>query len=77
DAILKVAEGDIWLPPDVAALLARMSFGPDRQAADFTARELEILRLLAKGKTMSEVAAAIGVSYKTTATTCAALRDKL
>ena len=35
-----------------------------------------MLRLLAKGKSMSEIAALINVSYKTVATTCAALRAK-
>lgn len=32
--------------------------------------------LLVRGKMLSEVAVAIGVSYKTTAQACAALRDK-
>ena len=36
-----------------------------------TPREREVLRLLAKGKSMSEIAALINVSYKTVATTCA------
>ncbi len=40
------------------------------------AREREVLRLLAKGKSMSEIAALINVSYKTVATTCATLRAK-
>ena len=35
-----------------------------------------MLRLLAKGKSMSEIAALINVSYKTVATTCASLRAK-
>ena len=41
-----------------------------------SSREREVLRLLAKGKSMSEIAALINVSYKTVATTCAALRAK-
>jgi two-component system, NarL family, invasion response regulator UvrY len=41
-----------------------------------SSREREVLRLLAKGKSMSEIAALIHVSYKTVATTCAALRTK-
>ena len=35
-----------------------------------------MLRLLAKGKSMSEIAALINVSYKTVATTCSSLRVK-
>ena len=44
--------------------------------AVLTPREREVLRLLAKGKSMSEIAALINVSYKTVATTCASLRAK-
>ncbi len=35
-----------------------------------------MLRLLSKGKSMSEIAALINVSYKTVATTSATLRTK-
>jgi DNA-binding NarL/FixJ family response regulator len=44
--------------------------------AKLNGREREILRLLAKGQSMSEIAALINVSYKTVATTCSALRQK-
>jgi two-component system, NarL family, invasion response regulator UvrY len=42
-----------------------------------TGREQEIIRQLAKGRSMAEIAEIVGVSYKTVATTCAALRAKL
>ncbi|MCK9912279.1 helix-turn-helix transcriptional regulator, partial [Microbacteriaceae bacterium K1510] len=39
-------------------------------------REREVLRLLAKGKSMSEIAALIHISYKTVASISASLRTR-
>ena len=41
------------------------------------ARELEILRLIAGGRTMAEIAGALNVSYKTIANNCTQLKHKL
>lgn len=41
-----------------------------------SAREHEILRLLAKGKSLSEIADVVGVSYKTVAQSCAQMRAR-
>lgn len=43
----------------------------------FSAREVDILRELSNGKTMSELADAFGVSYKTIANVCASLRVRM
>jgi DNA-binding CsgD family transcriptional regulator len=40
-------------------------------------RDLEILRLLAQGRSLSEIAAALGIAYKTAANGCTALKEKL
>lgn len=78
EAMMQVAAGEIWLPPRMAEKLAFMNHSvPPRDEPSFSAREIEILRLLASGKTMSEVAAAIRVSYKTTANICTTLRERL
>lgn len=77
EAIKHVAEGEIWLPARLAEKLAVMKHAPTAGEAAFSARELQILRSLANGRTMSEVAALIGVSYKTTANICTVLRDRL
>ena len=73
-AIREVYAGGHSLPQDMAQKIAFL-----RSAGDLvvlSSREREVLRLLAKGKSMSEIAALINVSYKTVATTCAALRAK-
>jgi DNA-binding NarL/FixJ family response regulator len=76
-AIDRVAEGGRYVESGIADELA---FG--RQSADdpmrrLTLRESEILRLLGIGKSLGEIAAATGVSYKTVANTCSKIKSKL
>jgi DNA-binding NarL/FixJ family response regulator len=75
-AIRVVAGGGHSLPTEMAQKIAFLRIGAGEAAASLTPREREVLRLLAKGKSMSEIAALINVSYKTVATTCASLRAK-
>jgi DNA-binding CsgD family transcriptional regulator len=42
-----------------------------------TPREIEIMRLLANGKSLSEIAAVLGVRYKTAANICSLIKTKL
>ncbi|MFA5899322.1 MAG: response regulator transcription factor [Hyphomicrobium sp.] len=74
DAIREVSTGGHWLPKDMAQKIAFLRNAGEQ--ISLTAREREVLRLLARGKSMSEIAALINVSYKTVATTSAALRGK-
>ena len=74
NAIREVYAGSHSLPQDMAQKIAFLRNAGDSVA--LSSREREVLRLLAKGKSMSEIAALINVSYKTIATTCAALRAK-
>ena len=77
-AIRAVANGGTSWPPGMADKVAHLGRrGASGSSARLTARELEILRLLAKGKSLSEIADLVGVSYKTVATTCASLRTRL
>jgi two-component system invasion response regulator UvrY len=71
-AIREVGTGGVFLPASLAQTIA---FGGP--IAKLTAREIEILRLLAAGKNLSEIASAIGVSYGTTASASAIIRRKL
>ena len=47
------------------------------QLSHLNARELEILRLLAAGNSMAQIAHVLNVSYKTVANNCTALKHKL
>ena len=78
EAIREVSKGGLFLPADVAKSLAFS--GPEfsqNPLAKLTAREVEILRLLSAGKSLSEIAWLIRASYKTIANTCSLMRQKL
>lgn len=80
DAIRVVAGGGTMWPKgaeDVIAFLSRTGAEQEKLPLVFSAREHEMLRLLAKGRSLSEIADEIGVSYKTAAGTCAQMRVKL
>jgi DNA-binding CsgD family transcriptional regulator len=51
--------------------------GDDAKLAAITTRERETVRLMARGRSLSEIASLINVSYKTVASSCALLRSKL
>jgi DNA-binding NarL/FixJ family response regulator len=78
EAIRKVAGGGQYLP---AAIAQRIAFGrlepTENPLTKLSAREVEILRLLGSGKTLSEVAWHIHVSYKTVANSSSTIRQKL
>jgi DNA-binding CsgD family transcriptional regulator len=42
-----------------------------------TRRELEIMRLLAQGRSLTEIASILGVAYKTVANTLSLIKEKL
>jgi two-component system invasion response regulator UvrY len=77
-AIREVAKGNVFLPPSLAQSLAFAgpSYASSRLAR-LTSREIEILRLLGTGKSLSEIAWLINASYKTVANTSSLMRQKL
>ena len=78
DAVRQVGRGGVYLHPDMARQIAflRNNAGANKVAA-LNARELEILRMLAAGKSMGDIADSLHVSYKTVANNCTALKQKL
>lgn len=73
EAVTKVAAGGRYIEREIAQELA-LSGQPQPQ---LTPRDIEILRLLAKGDRLGEIATAIGVSYKTVANTVSLIKTKL
>jgi DNA-binding NarL/FixJ family response regulator len=74
-AIGALARGGRYVEQELAQAIA-----VDRtvsQETQPTAREIEILRLLEAGKSLGQIAHALGVSYKTVANNCSALKAKL
>ena len=77
EAVKEVARGEVWLPPDLARKLAFAGAEGANPLSRLTPREMEIMRLVARGANLSQVAHAIGVSYKTVANACALIKTKL
>lgn len=76
-AVRRVGEGGHYIENEIAQDLAlqAVSSGPPMQ--QLTAREVEIMRLLAQGRTMTEIAGALGIGYKTVANACTGIKAKL
>ena len=78
EAIGRVGEGGVFLPTAIAQSIAFAGPGfPENRFAKLTQREIEILRLLGAGKSLSEIAFLINASYKTIANTSSIMRQKL
>jgi two-component system, NarL family, invasion response regulator UvrY len=78
EAIREVGKGGVYLPP---ALARSMAFAGPKVARNplsrLNAREMEILRLLSAGKSLSEIAWLVHAPYKTVANTSSIIRQKL
>lgn len=70
EAIERVAAGRVWVSPAVAEQMAAELVQPSRKAPHerLSPREFEVFRMLASGKSMSEIALSIGISIKTAST---------
>jgi two-component system invasion response regulator UvrY len=78
EAIRKVGDGGVFLPSAIAQGIAFAGPGlAESRLAKLTQREIEILRLLGAGKSLSEIAWLINASYKTIANTSSIMRQKL
>jgi two-component system invasion response regulator UvrY len=76
EAILAVSKGETWLPAPLVQEVALIRSSPQRQVR-LSSREIEVLRQLASGLSMAEIASRLDVSYKTIATASASIRNKL
>ena len=78
EAIQKVLNGKIYLSADTAQKLAMLNIGAGTSAlSDLSRRELEILRLLGEGRSMSDISDVLGISYKTVANNLTQIKNKL
>lgn len=78
EAVREVGKGGVYLPPAIArsVAFARPNFAQN-PLSKLTSREMEILRLLSSGKSLSEIAWLVHSSYKTVANTSSIMRQKL
>jgi two-component system invasion response regulator UvrY len=71
-AFQRIAEGLTYVEAEIAQSLAASS-----GVGALTERDLEMLRLLGEGRSYSEIAAMLGLAYKTVANTATTIKSKL
>ena len=83
-AVRRTADGGRYIENAIAQELAlqQVSSGCGLWAVgcglrDLTERDIEIMRLLAEGQSLAEIADALGVGYKTVANACSGIKSKL
>lgn len=78
EGIRRVGEGRSYVAPPLAQELALFSArAPAHPLADLSPRELEILRLFGEGRSLQQIADALGLGYKTIANSCSQIKSKL
>ena len=76
-AVQRVAAGGRYVEGEIAQAIALNGPSSGQVMGQLNSREIEIMRLLAMGKSLAEVADALGVGYKTVANTCSLMKSKL
>jgi DNA-binding NarL/FixJ family response regulator len=76
-AVRRITDGGRYIENEIAQDLALQTVAPGHGLQDLTERELEIMRLLADGMGLSEMADALGIGYKTVANACSQIKAKL
>lgn len=78
EAIGRVADGYTYIEHEIAERLVFSNIkAPSHALEHLSSRDLEILRLLAGGCTLLQIADTIGISYKTAANNCTQIKVKL
>ncbi len=76
-AVLAVADGRRFISPDVQQAMTTQTSSAQRLAQSLSSRELEVLRLLAQGYAIDEIAPRLGLSPKTAANHQSSIKQKL
>jgi len=78
DAIVQVHQGRVHFIPEIAERLALLGVGiDDSPRAKLDARELNVFRMIALGRTSQEIAEALALSPKTISAITQAIKSKL
>jgi DNA-binding NarL/FixJ family response regulator len=76
-AVDTVLAGGTAIEKDIAHEIATHDLTDDAYLRPLTQRDLEILRLLAEGKNLGQIATVLGIAYKTVANTLSRIKEKL
>jgi two-component system, NarL family, invasion response regulator UvrY len=78
EAIELVAGGRTYIEREIAEALVFAGLrSPVHPLKDLSSRDLEILRLLAQGRTLPQIADTLGIGYKTAANNCSRIKARL
>lgn len=77
EAVETILAGGTAIEKDIQREMAIHDVMEDAYLKPLSERDLEILRLLAAGNTLSEIAETLGVAYKTVANTLSRIKEKL
>jgi two-component system, NarL family, invasion response regulator UvrY len=77
EAVRTVADGGRYIEHEIASELAISLISGGDAMGDLSARELDIMRLLAQGKNLNGISQDLGISYKTVANICTAIKQKM
>ena len=76
-AVTKVSAGGQYIDRDLASRVAVSQISQDDPLQQLTIREVEILRLLGQGKSLTAISESLGLAYKTVANICSQMKVKL
>jgi DNA-binding NarL/FixJ family response regulator len=76
-AVQTILAGGTAIEADIAAEIANQEIGENAYLRPLTQRDLEILRLLAAGNSLTQISEALGIAYKTVANTLSRIKEKL
>jgi two-component system, NarL family, invasion response regulator UvrY len=76
-AVRRIMEGGRYIENAIAQELALQQVSPGHGLQELTERDIEIMRLLAEGLSLGEIADALGIGYKTVANACSQIKSKL
>ena len=76
-AIKKVRGGEQYIDRDLASRIAVSQISTDDPLQSLSIREVEILRMLGQGKSMTAISESLGIAYKTVANICTQMKVKL
>jgi two-component system invasion response regulator UvrY len=77
EAVQRVISGGSYVEAEIAQALAIRASKIGDPIENLTERDLEIMRLLGDGQSLSDIAATLGVTYKTIANSCTQIKAKL
>jgi two-component system invasion response regulator UvrY len=75
--IRKVADGGQYIDRELASRIAVSQISTEDPLKSLSIREVEILRLLGQGKSMTAISESLGIAYKTVANICTQMKAKL